>query len=172
MGLILTILRLVHIVAGTFWAGSAFVSAGFLTPAARANGPDGGKFLQYVLGPMHLSRFISLSAILTTLAGLALYGWRLSVGFQLSWFLSPSGLTLAIGAFAGIAAAILGGVITSPAAMQLQALTQAMQSAGGPPRPEQLVKLQAFQQRLSRAGLWGAILLLICVAGMSIARFV
>src|SRR5690242_21394863 len=41
-----SLLRLIHILAGIFWAGTAFMVAGYLVPAARARGREGGLFLQ------------------------------------------------------------------------------------------------------------------------------
>jgi hypothetical protein len=114
---------------------------------------------------------MSLAAVLTTLAGLWLY-WRASLGFTLAWMLAPSGLTLSIGALAGILAAVLGGAVTSPTAAKMQALGKAMQSAGGPPQPAQLAELQALQDRMRLAQEWGAILLVIAVIGMAVARYV
>jgi hypothetical protein len=37
-------LRLFHIVAGAFWVGAAVFGAFFVMPAARAAGPEGGRF--------------------------------------------------------------------------------------------------------------------------------
>ena len=39
------LLRLAHIAAGTFWAGSVFFLAWFLAPTARHLGPAGGEAL-------------------------------------------------------------------------------------------------------------------------------
>jgi hypothetical protein len=43
------ILRLVHILAGVFWAGTVFLMAGFLVPTMRATGREGGVFVQYLM---------------------------------------------------------------------------------------------------------------------------
>ncbi len=170
MNLIVIVLRLVHILAGIFWAGSVIVSAGFLTPAARAAGPAGGKFMQALLGAGGFSKYISVAAVLSVLAGLLLY-WRTSQGLLAGWILSPSGLTLTVGAAAGLAAAVVGGAVTSPAAIRLQKTMQSI-PAGGPPSPEQAAELQAIQRRLDQAGVWGAVLMVVCVVGMAIARYV
>lgn len=160
-------LRLIHILAGTFWVGAAVVTTAFLMPAARALGPEGGKFIQFILGKLRMSNYISLSAILTTLSGIAFY-WIVSGGLRSAWIFTSSGTIFTIGAITGIAAAILGGVVTAPTAARMEALSKEMQSAGGPPKPEQLAQLKELQKRLGQAGLWGTILLVITVVTMAI----
>ena len=160
-------LRFIHILAGTFWVGAAVVTTAFPMPAARAIGPEGGKFINAVLGKHRLSNYISLSAILTTLAGIALY-WITSGGLQPAWMSTSAGLIFTIGSITGIAAAILGGTVTAPTAARIEALSKEMQSASGPPKPEQLAQLQALQKRLGIAGLWGTILLVVTIVAMAI----
>lgn len=42
----------------------------------------------------------------------------------------------------------------------------------GPPKPEQMAMMQALQSRLATAGRAGAILLVIAVIGMAVARYI
>jgi len=167
MSILYIALRFTHILAGTFWVGAAVVTTAFLMPTARAFGPEGGKFVQFILGKQRMSKTISLSAILTTLAGSALY-WITSGGLQTAWIFSPAGSIFTIGSITGILAAILGGVVTAPTATRMEALSKKMQSAGAPPKPEQLAQLQELQKRLGQAGLWGTLLLVITVVMMAI----
>lgn len=170
MDIILIALRLIHILAGIFWAGAAVLMAAFLTPALRAVGPDGGKFMQQLVGKQQLSMYISLAAILSTLAGIALY-WRASLGFQIAWILAPSGLALTIGAVAGIITWVMG-VSGECANCHAHGGVGKRNAVGGPPKPEQLAEMQKLQTRLGQAGVWGAILLVISAAAMAIARYV
>jgi hypothetical protein len=121
MNLLFIGLRSIHILAGTFWVGAAVVTTAFLMPAARASGPEGGKFVQLILGKLRMSNYISLSAILTTLAGSALY-WLTSGGLQPAWVFTSAGSIITVGAIAGILAAILGGLVTAPTAARMEAL--------------------------------------------------
>ncbi len=171
MDILLIVLRLTHILAGIFWAGAAVMLAAFLTPAVRAMGSDGGKFMQQLVGKQQFSLYLSLAAWLTTLAGIVLY-WRASLGFQIAWMLAPSGLTLTIGAVAGIITALIGQFVNAPTALRMEALAREMQSAGGPPKPQQIAEMQKLQARLGQAGVWAAILLVISAAAMAIARYV
>jgi len=168
MDITFTILRLIHILSGIFWVGAAVLMAAFITPAARAIGPEGGKFMQFMLGKLRLSNTISLSALLTTLAGIVLY-WRDSAGLLPMWISSFTGLMLTIGAIAGILAAILGGTITAPTAARMDALAKQMQAAVVPPSPDQMAQMQKLQMRLGQAGVWGAVLLVISATAMAIA---
>ncbi len=167
MNILYIVLRFVHILAGTFWVGAAVVTTAFLMPAARAIGPEGGKFIQFLLGKQRLSNYISLSAILTVLPGIAVY-WIKTSGLQSAWVFTSAGLIITIGVITGIVAAILGGAVTAPTAARMEALSKEMQSAGGPPKPEQLAQLKELQTRLGQAGLWGAVLLVITIVTMMI----
>lgn len=168
MDLTMIVLRVIHILAGIFWVGSALVTTAFLTPAVRALGADGTTFLQFVLGKRHLSNYISLSAILTTLAGILLY-WRDSAGLQMEWIATPTGSILSVGTITGILAAILGGTITAPTAKRMEALGKEMQSVSPPPKPEQIAQMQQLQKRMGQAGLIGTILLIVTAMAMAIA---
>ncbi len=171
MDLILIALRLIHILAGIFWAGAAVLAAAFLTPAVRALGPNGGKVMQQLIGKQKLSMYISLAAYLSTLAGIVLY-WRTSLGFQIAWILAPSGLMFTIGALAGIITIVMGQLVNAPTAARMSALAKEMQAAGGPPKPEQIAEMQKLQTRLGQAGVIAAILLIIASSAMAIARYV
>ena len=46
MDFFLVALRLIHIVAGSFWVGAALMLAVFVEPTVRAVGPAGGQFMQ------------------------------------------------------------------------------------------------------------------------------
>lgn len=171
MDIFLIALRLIHILAGIFWAGSAIITAAFLTPAVRAMGPDGGKFMQQLVGKQKFSMYLSLAAWSSTLAGIILY-WRASLGFEIAWMLAPSGFTFTLGALAGIATVLLGQFVNAPTAARMSALAKEIQSAGAPPKPAQIAEMQKLQTRLGQAGVVAAILLIISAGAMAMARYV
>jgi len=168
---LIVLLRIIHILAGVFWAGAAFMVAAFLEPNARALGPDGGKFMQRLVGQMHMTTIILVAAFLNVLAGVWLY-WIFSGGFQVMWIASGRGLSLTIGAVAAIVTFILGLAVTRPTLLRMGTLGQEIQSAGGPPKPEQMAAMQALQKRLATVGRIGAALLVIAVIGMAVARYI
>jgi uncharacterized membrane protein len=168
---LIVLLRIIHILAGVFWAGTAFLLAAFLEPNARALGPDGGKFMQRLVGQMHLTTIVLVTAFLNIAAGIWLY-WIFSSGFNMEWIGSDQGLSLTIGAVAAIVTFILGLAVTRPTLLRMGALGREIQSAEGPPKPEQMAAMQALQKRLATAGRIGAVLLVIAVIGMAVARYI
>ncbi|MBI5654024.1 MAG: hypothetical protein HZC40_26785 [Chloroflexi bacterium] len=168
---ILIALRLIHILAGIYWAGAAVLVAAFLTPAVRAMGSDGGKFMQQLVGKQQFSLYLSLAAYASTFAGIVLY-WRASLGFQIAWIIAPSGLMFTIGSLAGIITVVMGQLVNAPTAARMSALANEMQSAGAPPQPAQIAEMQKLQTRLGQAGVIAAILLIISASAMAIARYV
>jgi uncharacterized membrane protein len=67
------ILRLIHILAGVFWAGTAFLMAGFLIPTMRATGKEGGVFIQHLMRERRLHAVLGVAMLLTVLSGIAMY---------------------------------------------------------------------------------------------------
>jgi uncharacterized membrane protein len=162
------ILRLVHILSGTFWVGTLFFFVLFFEPTIRAAGPAGGT----VMGRLALTRFpvvMSLSSIFTVTAGFLLYISE-SSGFQLEWISTPAGITMTIGSLAGILAFLLGGFVQMPASARMAAIQKEIQASGNPPTASQLKELQDIQARVTRATRWGAVFMVIAVLGMAIAR--
>ena len=45
----MTLLRLIHIVSGGFWAGAGILMGWFVAPAVRSAGPAAGPFMQALL---------------------------------------------------------------------------------------------------------------------------
>ena len=167
----MVILRLLHIISGVFWAGASFMMAGFVEPVVRASGADGAKFIQALIQRTRFSTTMAVAAAVTVICGVLLY-FKDSGGLQSEWILTARGMALTIGALAGIAAMFIGGALTGRVSSRMAALGREMQAAGGPPKPAQIAEMQSLQQRLTQVGRWGAILLLITVAGMAASRYV
>jgi len=170
MDLVMVALRVLHILAGTFWAGAALMMVGFLAPTIQASGPEGGKVMQ---GLMQRSRFptvMALAALVTTICGVVLF-WRVSGGLQASWLATGQGVGLTISSLAGIVALVEGLAITNREAMRLAALGKAIQAAGGPPSPAQMAQMRETQEKIARGGEIGAVLLAVSVIGMAAARY-
>lgn len=165
MQVVFIILRLIHIVAGAFWVGSALMLALVILPGARKSGPGGERAL-----PMaQISQAMGIASLLTTVAGLLLY-WMVS-RFSLAWIGSPVGIGLTLGSLAGIVAFLLGTFSTGPTAGRIAALGAQMQAAGGPPQPEQLAEMGRLQAKLASSSTWGTILATAALALMAVARY-
>ncbi len=170
MGLLLLILRLVHIVLGVFWVGTMIFNAYFLMPAMLEAGPDGMK----VAAGLARRRFLDIMppvAGLTILSGFWLY-WRASLGFQPAYMRSTLGMTYGFGALAALAAFALGVAIMRPSMLKAAALAQAAASAAAPEREAKLAQAAALRVRGAQTAKLIAVLLIIAVATMAVGRYV
>jgi MFS family permease len=165
MQFILIVLRLVHIAAGAFWAGSALFIALVLLPGVRKAAPGGERNLPMAA----ISQAMSLAALLTTIAGLLLYAW--ASRFAWGWIVSPLGIGLTLGSLAGLAAFLLGLLSTGPTAARIGALAGQIQAAGGPPKPEQAAEMGRLQAKLATSSTVSTILMTAALALMAVARY-
>jgi hypothetical protein len=166
----MVVLRIVHILAGVFWVGAAFMTILFLQPTAREIGPAAGPFMAHLAGKKRLIDWVLGAAGLTILAGLLMY-WRVSGGLDADWIGSAPGISLTIGALCGIAAFSLGLTIVKPTILATLAIGRDVAASGGPPTPEQGAQLQALQKRGKAVGQVIVPLLVVAVIGMAAARY-
>jgi uncharacterized membrane protein len=168
----LIVLRLIHIFAGVFWAGTTFFIVSSLGPTARASGPEGGQFMLRLTGRVgRMTLFMGLAATLSALSGILLYE-RVSGGFAAGWITSGPGLALTVGGVAGIVGWIVGYLVIARSSMRLTALATEIQAGRGPPSPEQAAEMQALREKQSQGGIWVAILLVVAVTGMAVAQYI
>ncbi len=161
-------LRLVHIVAGTFWVGSVVFAALFLFPTARAVGADSRRLMERLrqrMGPA-----MGGAMLLTVIPGFIMYG-RLSAGFNRAWVASRPGLALGAGAVASILAVVVGVAVNARAGVKMAALKKSLETQGGTPTADQAAQLATLQARVERGGQLAAILLLIAAGAMAVARY-
>jgi uncharacterized membrane protein len=164
------ILRVIHIAAGTFWVGAAFVLFLFIQPSVRDLGPEGQRFGGHLATRRKLPLLIMVSGIVTVLAGALLY-WRASGGFDGDWIGSGPGIGFTVGALAAIATLVLGLSMTKPAVDRIGALGQEIAGSGGRPTPEQAAEMQRLQARTVTLGKVSMVLLAIAVVAMATARY-
>jgi len=163
--IILILLRLIHIAAGAFWAGSGLMLALVVLPGMRQAGPGGERAL-----PMaRVSQAMSIGALLTTATGLVLYVWV--SGLAWNWIASSQGLGFTLGSLAGLASFLLGLVSTGPTAARIGALAGQLQAAGGPPRPEQAAEMDRLKAKLAVSSAWSTILSTVALVFMAVARY-
>lgn len=161
----MTIIRFIHIFSSIFWVGTTLFLVLFVEPTVHSLGPDGGKFMQRLLGGTRFSLAIAASAWITIFAGLLLYGpvtggWTadLIFGFR---------LPLTLGAVAGIAAGIVGTVVQGRASGRLLALGQEIATQGGPPTTAQTAEMQRLQATIRSGSQWSAVLMVLAIIGMT-----
>ena len=167
----LLILRLVHILSGAFWAGTAIFTAAFLIPTIRALGPQGGPVMRHIAQVRKLPIYFMVAGILTVLSGIGLYSIS-SGGFSNSWMRSGPGITFGIGAALAILAMLVGIFVASPSAKRAGELAAAMGASGGKPTPDQTAEMQRLQARMGMASASGALLLTGATAAMAVARYI
>ena len=158
--LIITVLRLAHIVAGLIWVGAALMMSLVVEPAAEKSGSDGSRFLRSLYGSTMFPRLIPLMAIITTLAGLLLYG-MLSYHETMN---SAMGMSITIGALFGLLAFGHGIFALWRSAGQYAGLARS-----ATPDESILSGLEDKLRRNGRISLWLALVSLALMAG---ARYI
>lgn len=166
MNILIIILRVLHIVAGVFWVGTAMFSTFFLTPAMAASADSGRALMDYLMSKARLSVRMSAASGTTVLAGAILY-WIDSAGLTSAWTTSGPGLGFGIGALLALLGMGLGSMVGARAKKmgQMATFTQ------GKPTPAQLAEMQDAQKAMSQASLWSTIALIISLACMATARY-
>ncbi|HUQ83787.1 MAG TPA: hypothetical protein VM076_21735 [Gemmatimonadaceae bacterium] len=167
----LILFRLIHILAGAFWVGTAIFTVLFLLPTVRALGPGAGPVMQQMTQVRKLPLWFLGASVLTVLSGIGLYS-RASGGFSNQWMHSGPGRTFGIGAAFAILAVIVGMGVTSPTAKRVAALGQSMASAGKPPTPDQQAEMGRLQAKLGKASVLATALVVCATIAMAVARYI
>ena len=158
--LIITALRTLHIVAGLIWVGAAIVMSCHIEPALERAGAGGSPFLRALYGNTSFPRLIPLSAFITTVAGLLLYG-LMSYHEAMS---SSMGMVITLGALFGLLAFGHGYFAVWRGAGRFAAII-ASENAD----EAALKQLQDKLRRNGRVSMWLAVVSLVLMAG---ARYI
>ncbi len=166
------VFRLIHVLGGIFWVGSAAIFTLFIAPAAAEVGPPAGPLLANLILKRRVVRVVAGSGVVTVLAGAAVY-WRDWQAFgSLGRFLdSAFGIVLTIGAVFAIAGLAVGLSIVVPGIEGAVRLGGQIAAAGGAPPPELLERMGALQVRNRRASRTVLVLVAIAAAAMATARY-
>jgi uncharacterized membrane protein len=166
MNTLILVLRLLHIFAGVFWAGTTFLFYFVLGPAITASGDAGRKFAAYLITKGHMTPIIASAAGLTVVAGLGLYlidsSWLTS-----AWMLRGAGVGFAIGGISGLVAFVFG-LLFGRNNEKMVALGSQIQ---GMPTPEQVAALQSIQKNQKVVGTVMVIAMIVAVAFMATSRY-
>ena len=163
--------RFIHVVFGVVWAGALVFIAWFLLPAVRATGPTGVAFMQQLVRVQRVPTYLMILMALTLLSGLSLMYLDFAA-FGSAWGHSGPGRTFSLGALIAILTALLGMFVNVPTAKKIGALSASIQATGAQPSPAQAAELGRLQNRLFRAGQAAAVLILLAVTCMGVARYV
>jgi uncharacterized membrane protein len=164
----LLLLRLIHILGGVFWVGTAMFNTFFLVPAMVKAGPAAGA-VSAGLAQRKLFVWLPIVAVLTMLSGLRLM--MLVSGGNSDWFLHRSGHVFSISGALAIIAFIVGMVVSRPAMMKAGKLSQ---TAASDETSKKLIagELAKLQKRAAVGNAVAVVLLLLAAMGMAIARYV
>jgi uncharacterized membrane protein len=162
--------RFVHVLAGVAWAGALIFIGFILTPAIRTTGASGGVLMQQLVRVQRLPVYLMVLMGLTILSGLSLF-WLDFNAFGRAWMHTGPGRTFSAGAAFAILTAVLGMIVNVPTAKRLGMLMGSIQAAGTQPSTEQAAEIGRLQYRLYRAGQAAAVLIVLAVICMGVARY-
>ncbi|HLS47011.1 MAG TPA: hypothetical protein VK012_00710 [Gemmatimonadales bacterium] len=165
----LLILRIIHILGGIFWVGSALFMAVFLFPALGSAGPAAG---QVMAGLQRRKIFIVLPAIalLTILSGTRLMQ-VVSDGFSPEYFRSGSGRAFAWGGVIAIAALLFGLLVSRPIGMRLGRLDATPVPDDAEALQRRNAEREGLQRKAMLTGMFNLVLIVLAAVAMSVARY-
>lgn len=167
MDIFLLVLRLVHVFGGIFWVGGSLMMNFFIGPTIGATAQAGKQFVGHLMTRTNLPMALTISAILTVLAGGFLY-WHDSQGFTSLWMSAGPGIGFGIGAVSALIGFVFGIMVGQ---LNTKMALIGSQIKDGGPTPEQLAQLQKVQNQLKVVSPINAGSLIISVVFMSIARY-
>ena len=166
------VFRILHIVAGALWVGSAFMFGAFIGPSAAEVAPTAGPLFGVLVHKRKLPKVIEGLGAVTVLAGWIMWLKRMDeYGGIGNWLDSTFGLVLTIGAVLATIAFFLGWFGVGRNVERMVALGEQIAGGGGPPTDEQGAQMGRIQKNLEIAGKVDLVLLLLAVAAMSTARY-
>jgi hypothetical protein len=165
------LLRFIHILSGAFWFGAVIFVTALLMPSLRAVGPAGGPIMDQLTRVRRMPLVMMGAAVLTILSGFGLYAHD-SGGFSGPWMRSGTGMVFGLGGVAGLLAVIVGMTTASPAGRRMGQLAGQIKAGGAPPTAEQVAEMQVLQGRIARGSAVVAVLILIAITAMALARYI
>lgn len=142
------VLVLLHVFFGALWTGGAVLLGFWIIPSVVEAGPVGGAVMGGIMR-RKMPQWMTLFGIITVLAGIRLFMIRAGAGA--SWFGTPEGLVLSVGALLALGGFGIAMGLQRPTAMKLGALGAQIAQGGGKPSPEQGAQVLALQLKLQKA---------------------
>jgi uncharacterized membrane protein len=164
------VFRFIHVVSAILWVGSAFAIFVFVEPTVSALGPEGGRFVGYMVERRKLPTVVISLAGLTVLGGVVLY-LKASSGLDPDYVTSNAGIGFTIGAISGIVAFLLGLFAITPTIHRMSALGARIEASDGPPSAEQAATMEQLRSRFKALGKADLVLILLAATTMATARY-
>jgi uncharacterized membrane protein len=159
------ILRLLHVVLGMLWVGTAFFTTFFLAPAMGDVGPDGGKVMA-ALQKRGFMVVMPILAIFTLVSGFWLY-MRTGTEFMST----PVGRMFGIGGVLALLAFVVGLSFVMPSMARAAKLLQTMATVPEAERGARMAEAQRLRARGAAVGKVVSVMLLAVAVTMAIARY-
>jgi hypothetical protein len=170
MDVLTIILRLLHIVLGALWVGFAIFVAFILMPSLTESGPAAGPVMAAIQRRGYVKIIAAVSGT-TLLAGIWLF-WRVSGGFRPDYMRSHMGIALSFGAAASIIGYAVGSIMIGPNMLRAAALGEGIGAiTSDSERTATLARIGQLRARAAVGGKVTAILLLVAIAAMAVARY-
>ncbi|MEO5903468.1 MAG: hypothetical protein ABIQ55_05585 [Gemmatimonadaceae bacterium] len=167
---LMIVLRLIHVIAGVFWAGTAFLIAWFLIPTHRATGQAGLTFVSELMVRRKLRVYLAAAMGFTILSGLAMYV-RMMMLTHGTWAHTTSAKVLGFGAICAIIGGGVGTSISGRTGAKMVALGQQIQATGQPETDAHRAQIDGYLSTMQGAMRIAAGLILIAIATMASARY-
>jgi uncharacterized membrane protein len=158
-----SVLNMIHVSGAVLWGGAALYAALFLNPAAKAAGDAAGPFMAALVRG-RLAPTMTAASLITIGSGLWLYFLRFGSSAPSGF----AGITLSLGALAGLVALAIAFLRVLPTVRAVGALITEMSSANGPPSADQLERMGVLRARLAPAGNQLAIAVAVALIGMGL----
>ena len=169
--LFMIVFRLLHIVAGVLWVGSAFLFVGFIGPSAAEVGPSAGPILHAAVKKRKVPKVITGLGITTVVAGWILWLRDLNdYGSLGDWLGSNFGLVLTIGAVLATIAAFLGALGVGRNVERLVDMSDTVAASGARQRRSK-ARIEHLGEEIEKHGKIDLVLLLLAMACMATARY-
>lgn len=167
MDTLMVTLRILHIVFGTFWAGTLIFSTLILEPALKRLGPGIQNPVMKVLMPA-VTPAMMLSSVTALLTGVAMTlimrGSTLNLLLANAW-----GWAILVGFVTTLAAIVIGFGVMAPTGMQIEKLARSFE--GRAPTPDEARELEGLNARIESLSRVDFVLILLAVGSMAAARY-
>lgn len=164
----LIVLRLVHILGGTFWVGSVIFTSFFLMPTLMSAGPPAAGAVMSGFQQRKLMVWMPAVAILVILSGLRLM--MIVSGGDSGWFRSAAGHAYSASGALAIVAFVIGLTVNRPAMIRAGKLGQSAVS-DETSRAAIQQEIRTLQRRTYLGTMVVTWLLILSAAGMAVARY-
>ena len=162
-----TLMRILHIVFGSFWVGATVFNVLILEPRLRRLGPGHLNPVMGAIMPVVVPAMIS-SGLIVIFTGFVLTFtlW----GTLADLFTTTAGLVLLVGTVTSIGSAVVGLSILTPSGIRITTISKNL--AGREPNAGELTELKRLSRRMETFTRVNFLFLVIALVTMSIMRYV